>query len=109
MRGDDEKIGVAIVERALEAPLRQIAANAGEEGGVIVDEVLNGKKGADDYGWDAMNREFVDMVKAGIIDPAKVVRSGLQNAASIAGLMLTTETMITDLKDKDKAAAGAEV
>ncbi|MDJ0975810.1 MAG: chaperonin GroEL [Planctomycetota bacterium] len=106
VRGTDEKMGVAIVRRALEAPLRQIAKNAGEEGAVIVDEV---KSGALSRGWDGKKGAFTDMFKAGIIDPAKVVRSGLQNAASIAGMILTTETMITDLKDEDSAADGAEL
>ena len=79
-------------------------------GSVVVDEVLNGagSKSAD-WGWDAKENEFVNMVQAGIIDPAKVVRSALQNASSIAGMMLTTETLITDLKKKDEAAAGAEI
>jgi chaperonin GroEL len=106
VRGDDEKMGVAIVRRSLEAPLRQIAANAGEEGAVIVDEVRTAKSAS--RGWDAKGREFVDMYAAGIIDPAKVVRAALQNAASIAGMILTTETLITELKDEDKAATGAE-
>jgi chaperonin GroEL len=103
--GSDEQMGVSIVRRALEAPLRQIAGNAGEDGSVIVDEVrtAGGAKG-----WDAKERKIVNMFDAGIVDPAKVVRSSLQNAASIAGLMLTTETLITDLKDKKKAAANAE-
>ena len=110
VRGADERLGVKIIRRALEAPMRQIAKNAGEEGSVVVDEVLAGGKGrTDDWGWDAKQGEYVDMVKAGIIDPAKVVRSALQNAASIAGLMLTTETLITDLKKKDEAALGAEL
>ena len=77
----------------------------GEEGSVIVDEVIHAK-GA--KGWDAKACEFTDLMKAGIIDPAKVVRSGLQNAASIAGMILTTETLITDMKD-DEAADGAEL
>ncbi len=105
-RGSDEKMGVDIVRRALEAPLRQIAANAGEEGSVIVDEVRNAK-GA--RGWDAKERAFVDLFQAGIIDPAKVVRAALQHAASIAGMILTTETLITDLKDEKKAAEGAHL
>ncbi len=107
VKGTDEKMGVAIIRRALEAPLRQIAANAGEEGAVIVDEVRNAKSAA--HGWDAKEREFVNMYDAGIIDPAKVVRAGLQNASSIAGMILTTETLITDLKDEDSAADGAEL
>ena len=106
VRGTDEKMGVNIIRKALEAPLRQIAANAGEEGSVIVDEVLHA---AGAKGWDAKAGAFVDLFKAGIIDPAKVVRSGLQNAASIAGMILTTETLITDLKDADEAADGAEL
>jgi len=102
----DEQMGVAIVRRALEAPLRQIAANAGEDGSVIVDEVrtAGGAKG-----WDAKDHRFVNMFDAGIVDPAKVVRCGLQNAASIAGLLLSTETLITELKDKKKVAQNAEV
>ncbi len=107
VRGQDERMGVAIVRRALEAPLRQIAANAGEEGAVIVDEVRNAK--GKNRGWDARGGAFVDMYEAGIIDPAKVIRSGLQNAASIAGMILTTETLITDLKDESKPADGAEL
>ena len=107
VRGTDEKMGVNIVRRALEAPLRQIAGNAGEEGAVIVDEVWNASSQA--RGWDAKEREFVDMFRAGIIDPAKVVRSGIQNAASIAGMILTTETLITELKDKGEAADGAQL
>ena len=110
VRGADEKMGVRIIRHALEAPMRQIARNAGEEGSVVVDEVLTGagSKSAD-WGWDAKENQYVDMVKAGIIDPAKVVRSALQNASSIAGMMLTTETLITDLKKKDEAAVGAEI
>ncbi|MFM8386555.1 MAG: chaperonin GroEL [Planctomycetia bacterium] len=104
--GTDEQMGVGIVRRALEAPLRQIAANAGEDGSVVVDEV---RSAGGAKGWDAKERRFVNMFDAGIVDPAKVVRSGLQNAASIAGLMLTTETLITELKDKKKAAADAQV
>ncbi len=107
VRGEDERMGVDIVRRALEAPMRQIAANAGDGGSVIVDEVRTSKRGAD-WGWDAKEHAFKNLVQAGIIDPAKVVRSALQHAASIAGMMLTTETLITDLKDKDKVAAGAQ-
>jgi chaperonin GroEL len=109
VRGTDERMGVGIVRHALEAPIRQIARNAGEEGAVIVDEIRHGGKGAYDYGWDAKEHSFVRLVQAGIIDPTKVVRTALQNAASIAGMMLTTETLITDLKNKEEAAAGAEV
>jgi chaperonin GroEL len=105
VRGDDERMGVSIVRRALEAPLRQIAANAGEEGAVIVDEVRNARSKS--WGWDAKARSFVNLLDAGILDPAKVVRAALQNAASVAGMILTTETLITDLKDEKKAADGA--
>ncbi|MCB9824973.1 MAG: chaperonin GroEL [Planctomycetota bacterium] len=106
VKGDDEKTGVAIVRRAIEAPLRQLAANAGEEGAVIVDDV---RRAGGNKGWDARSGQIVDMVKEGIIDPAKVVRSGLQHAASIAAMILTTETLITDLKDEKSAAAGADL
>lgn len=95
----EEKIGFDIVARALQDPTRQICENAGEDGGVIVEEILS-KKG--NYGYDARKHEFVDMVKAGIIDPAKVSRTALENAASVTGLMLTTEVLVTDLKDEDK-------
>ncbi len=95
----DEKIGVDIVLRALNAPIRQIADNCGIDGSVVADEV--GDKPTN-TGYDANNGKYVDMFKAGIIDPLKVVRTALENAASIAGLMLTTETLVTDLKDEDK-------
>jgi chaperonin GroEL len=103
--GTDEQMGVSIVRRALEAPIRQIASNAGEDGSVIVDEV---RTAGGPKGWDAKEGKLVNMFDAGIVDPAKVVRSSLQNAASIAGLMLTTETLITELKDKKKVAANAQ-
>jgi chaperonin GroEL len=93
----DEQIGVNIVRRALEEPLRQIAANAGKEGAVIVGKVAEGK---DSYGFNAATEQFEDLVAAGVIDPAKVTRSALQNAASIAGLMLTTEAMIAEQPDE---------
>ena len=96
----DEKVGVAIVRRALEEPLRQIAINAGQEGSVVVEAVRKLKPGS---GYDAEKGEYGDLFAAGIIDPAKVTRSALQNAASVAGLMLTTETIITDIPEKDKA------
>ncbi len=92
----DEQIGVNIVRRALEEPLRQIAQNAGQEGAVIVGKVIEGK---DSYGFNAASEKFEDLVAAGVIDPAKVTRTALQNAASIAGLMLTTEAMIADAPD----------
>ncbi|MDR2159397.1 MAG: chaperonin GroEL [Treponema sp.] len=94
---DDEKVGFKIVKRALEEPIRQIAENAGLDGAVIAEKARNEKKGV---GFDAARLEWVDMVKAGIIDPAKVTRSALQNAASIASLLLTTECAITDIPEK---------
>ena len=99
---DDEKAGFAIVRRALEAPLRQIAENAGLDGSIIADKAKGQKDG---MGFNASTMEWADLVKAGIIDPAKVTRSALQNAASIASLLLTTECIITDLPEKDKAAS----
>jgi len=99
----DERFGAQIVERALEEPMRTIAANAGFDAAVIVNNVRAGTK---NYGFDAKRNEYVDMVQAGIIDPAKVVRSALQNAASIAGLLLTTEAMISEIPEEKKAAAG---
>ena len=99
----EEAIGLSIVKRACEAPLRQIVENAGIEGAIVVEAV---KKGKGNYGYDAEKGVYVDMVKEGIIDPAKVTRSALQNAASIASLLLTTECMITDLPEKEKAPAG---
>jgi chaperonin GroEL len=101
----DEAIGVNIVKRALEEPMRQIAYNAGEEGAVVVGRVRETKE--DNFGYNADSGEFVDLVKAGVIDPAKVTRLALQNAASIAGLMLTTEALVADIKeDEKKGAAG---
>jgi chaperonin GroEL len=97
----DETIGVDIVRKAIEAPLRLLVANAGEEGAIVVQEV---KKGKQNFGYDVAKGEYVDMLVAGIIDPAKVTRSALQNAASIAGLLLTTECMITDLPEKNAPA-----
>ncbi|HJR06482.1 MAG TPA: chaperonin GroEL [Pyrinomonadaceae bacterium] len=99
----DEQIGVSIVKRALEEPLRQIVQNAGKEGAVIVEKVRESKK--DSYGFNAATETFEDLVESGVIDPAKVTRSALQNAASIAGLMLTTEALVSELPDDDKAPA----
>ncbi|MEX0710258.1 MAG: chaperonin GroEL [Chloroflexota bacterium] len=96
----DEATGVNILRRALEEPLRQIAANGGMEGSVVVEAVRKMKPG---NGWDAQKAEYTDMFKAGIIDPAKVTRSALENAASVAALLLTTETIVTDLPEKEKA------
>ncbi len=96
----DEKVGVLLVKRALEEPLRQIAYNAGEEGSVVVDVV---RKGTKNHGFNALDGKYEDMFKAGIVDPAKVTRSALQNAASIAAMLLTTETLITE-KPEPKTA-----
>jgi chaperonin GroEL len=103
---DDEASGVNIVKRALEEPLRQIAQNAGHEGALIVGRVRESKE--ENFGFNAETGEFGDLVKAGVIDPAKVTRLALQNAASIVSLMLTTEVLIADFKDEEKAVtAGA--
>jgi chaperonin GroEL len=98
---EDEKVGFRIVTRALEEPIRQIAENANVDSAIIADKAKSGKKG---IGYDAAKDEWVDMVQAGIIDPAKVTRSALQNAASIASLLLTTESAITDLPEKKEPA-----
>jgi chaperonin GroEL len=98
----DEQIGVNIVRRALEEPLRQIVQNAGKEGAVIVEKVRSEKN--ENIGFNAATETFEDLVKAGVIDPAKVTRTALQNAASIAGLMLTTEAMVSELPDDDKGS-----
>jgi chaperonin GroEL len=99
----DEQIGVNIVKRALEEPLRQIVANAGKEGAVIVEKVRSEKN--PNIGYNAVTEKFEDLVAAGVIDPAKVTRCALQNAASIAGLMLTTEALISELQEDDKPRA----
>jgi chaperonin GroEL len=100
---DDEAIGINIVKRALEEPMRQIALNAGQEGAVIVGRIRESKD--ENFGYNADSEEFVDLVKAGVIDPAKVTRLALQNAASIAGLMLTTEALVADIKEEEKKGA----
>ena len=101
----DALTGLHIVKKALEAPVRQIAANAGAEGSVVIEKVMSSPEG---MGFNALTGEYVDMVKSGIVDPAKVVRSALQNAGSIAALLLTTETLVADIKDEkaDLAAMG---
>ena len=98
----DAKTGVEIVLRALEEPIRQIALNAGIDGSVIVDHIKNAKKPG--YGYDALKGEYVDMVERGIIDPTKVTRSALQNAASIAAMILTTESLVADIPEPEPAA-----
>jgi chaperonin GroEL len=101
---DDQRVGIEIVRRALQTPLRQIAENAGEDGAVIAGKVMEN----DDYNWgfDAQSGEFKDMIKAGIIDPTKVVRTALQDAASVAGLLVTTEAMIAEKPEKKQAGGG---
>jgi chaperonin GroEL len=101
---DDERIGALIVRRALEAPLRQIAENAGQDGAVVVQNVLRSK--AKSHGYNAATDTYEDLVKAGVIDPTKVVRSGLQNAASVASLLLTTDALVSDLPGNSDAEAG---
>ncbi|MEK7837333.1 MAG: TCP-1/cpn60 chaperonin family protein, partial [candidate division NC10 bacterium] len=101
----DEKVGATIVRRALEEPIRQIVENAGLEGSVIVEKVKADKVAT--RGFDAESLEFVDMIQAGIIDPTKVERVALQNAASVAGLLLTTEALVTDLPEEKSAGAPA--
>ncbi len=98
----DEQIGVNIVKRALEEPLRQIVQNAGKEGAVVVERVRAEKN--ESYGFNAQTETYEDLVKAGVIDPAKVTRTALQNAASIAGLMLTTEAMVSEIPEEDKGS-----
>jgi chaperonin GroEL len=99
----DEQIGANIVRRALEEPLRQIVQNAGKEGAVIIEKVR--ANSSESYGYNAQTEQFEDLVKAGVIDPAKVTRTALQNAASIAGLMLTTEAMVSEIPEEDKSPA----
>ena len=99
---DDEDAGIAIVRKALESPLRQIAENAGFEGSVVVNEVIGGKgKG---FGFNAQSEEYGNLIEMGVVDPAKVVRSALQNAASVAGLLITTEAGISEAPKKDEGA-----
>ncbi|HLE37768.1 MAG TPA: TCP-1/cpn60 chaperonin family protein, partial [Candidatus Acidoferrales bacterium] len=100
----DEQVGVNIVRRALEEPLRQIVANAGHEGAIVAEKVKASKES--NYGFDAEKEEYTDLVKAGVIDPAKVTRLALQNAASIAALMLTTEALVSELPEDDEKKGG---
>ena len=100
----DEKTGAQIVLKSLEAPLRQIASNAGLEGSVIVENIKKANKVG--YGFNALTEEYTDMVEAGIVDPTKVTRSALENAASVAAMVLTTESLVAD-KPEDAAAANA--
>ena len=104
MTGDDETIGVAIVRKALEAPIRKLAENAGQDGAVIIENVrrLAKEQGNKHLGYNVITGEYCDMLKVGVIDPLKVVRGDLENAASIAAMILTTECLITDVPEKDK-------
>ena len=102
---DDEKQGVNIVRRALEQPLRTLCQNAGIEGSLIVEHVKAKEKENKNIGFDVDSEKYVDMFEAGIIDPTKVARSALQNAASVASLLLTTEALVTEIPEKKKAPA----
>ena len=104
LSGDNEDIqaGINIVLRALEAPIRQIAENSGVEGSIVVGKVLENK--SQTFGFDAQTEQYVDMLNAGIVDPAKVVRVALQDAASVAGLMITTEAMVAEHPKKEAPA-----
>jgi chaperonin GroEL len=101
---DDQNVGIRIVQRALESPIRQIVENAGVEGSIVVGKLRESKD--DNFGFNAQTEEYVDMLKAGIIDPVKVVRIALQDAASVAGLIITTEASIAEAPKKDKGGAG---
>ena len=101
---DDQQVGINIVRKALQAPVRQIAENAGEDGSVVAGKLL--ENDSPTWGFDAQQGTYVDMVSAGIIDPTKVVRTALQDAASVAGLLITTEAMVAE-KPEPKAPAGA--
>jgi chaperonin GroEL len=99
LKDDDEQVGVNIVKRAIEEPIRALAENAGVEGSVVVQEV---KRRKGNEGYNVATNEYEDLVKAGVVDPKKVTRAALQNAASIAGLLLTTECLVTSAPEKDE-------
>ncbi|HZE09167.1 MAG TPA: TCP-1/cpn60 chaperonin family protein, partial [Gemmatimonadaceae bacterium] len=101
----DEQIGVDIIRRAVEEPMRMIVQNAGGEGSIVVEKIRTSKE--NNYGYNALTDEYEDLVAAGVIDPTKVTRTALQNAASIAGLLLTTEALIVEKKEPTPAGAGA--
>jgi chaperonin GroEL len=101
----DQKVGAEILKRALDEPLRQLVANAGLEGSVVVDQIR--RQNQPNYGFDVLREEYVDLVEAGIIDPAKVTRTALQNAASVAGMILTTEALVTDIPEREAAVPAA--
>jgi chaperonin GroEL len=104
---DDENTGINILRRALEVPMKKITGNAGEDGAVVIQEVrrLQKESGNTRIGYNVMTGEYTDMIGAGIPDPAKVTRSAVANAASIASMILTTEALITDVKEEEKAPA----
>ncbi|HWK87055.1 MAG TPA: TCP-1/cpn60 chaperonin family protein, partial [Xanthobacteraceae bacterium] len=104
-QNDDQKTGVEIVRKALQAPLRQIANNAGDDGSVVVGKILEKDQYA--YGYDAQTGQYTNLVAKGVIDPTKVVRSAIQGAASVAALLITTEAMVAELPKKGGAAAPA--
>jgi len=101
----DEKTGIALIAKALESPIKQIALNAGLEGAVILDQVAKSDNAS--YGFDAAKEEYCDMIQAGIVDPTKVCRSALENAASVAAMVLTTESLVADIPEPAAAPAGA--
>ena len=101
---DDQRRGIDIIRKAVQAPIRQIAENAGIDGALVVGKLTEQKKTS--FGYDAQNGEYVDMYEAGIIDPAKVVRTALQSAASVAGLLITTEAMIAEKPKKESSGGG---
>jgi chaperonin GroEL len=111
MEADDEKTGVNIVRKSLEVPMRRIAENAGNDGSVVVENVRQAQKRAKNnkIGFDVLNNEYIDMVKGGVIDPAKVTRGALENAASIAAMILTTEALITDVPEKNSPAPAPQM
>ena len=102
----DERTGIQILKRALEAPTRQIAENSAVDGGVVVARMLSGQG---DYGFDAARKEYIDLVEAGIIDPTKVVRIGLENAVSVASLLLLTEATLTEIPEKKERSPEPEM
>ncbi|MDP1777665.1 MAG: TCP-1/cpn60 chaperonin family protein, partial [Brevundimonas sp.] len=106
MTGDnaDQTAGIAIIRRAIQAPIRQIVENAGVEGSIVVGKVLENASAT--YGFNAQTEEYVDMIQAGVIDPAKVVRTALQDAASVAGILITTEAAVADAPKKSSGGAG---
>ena len=108
MEYPDEQTGIAIVRRALEEPMRQLAINAGRDGAVVVENVRREQKQKKNrhIGYDVLKNEYVNMINAGIIDPVKVTRSAVENAASIGAMILTTESLITDIPEKEKSPAG---